>query len=211
MSYGREIDDAVAYLLPLARNTARVLERKMHLPAGELSTVAMIATWHAVVEYDAEQSTSLWLFGARRIKQRIVDEIRNEYKRVHVTTDTGAYLDVPIAVDHETLTWFTPGDSDAEVEQFDDRSELLWAMGKVRPKHRLLLELIYLDEVPLEDIAHTIGVSTSAVSRAARYAVNDVRSVLGLPPVDSMLQHFGSSTRGRLRHAAEDEHAPLAG
>ncbi len=211
MSYDREIDDAVAYLLPLARNTERILERKMHLPPGELSTVTMLATWRAVEEYDAKRSVSLWLFAATRIKQRIVDEIRNEYKRVHVTTSEGAYLDVPITADHETLTWFMPGDCDVEVEQFDDRSELLWAMSKVRPKHRLLLELIYLDEMTLEDIAHAIGVSASAVSSTARYAVNDVRSVLGLPPIDSMLQHFGSSTRGRRHRVAEDEHAPLAG
>ena len=65
------------------------------------------------------------------------------------------------------------------IGQVDQRDEMGFALAGLSPDHRVVVALRYYRDLPIDEIAATLGVSAGTVSSRLHYALRHLRSLLG--------------------------------
>lgn len=83
---------------------------------------------------------------------------------------------VPLAV--------TPSTADAASESADERLDVSHALRRLSPRERACVVLRFYDDLLVDDVARTLGISSGAVKRYLSDAMSKLADVLGERPSD---------------------------
>ena len=70
------------------------------------------------------------------------------------------------------------GDIDPNLELFDQREELAWALEHLSPRQRVIVVLRYFHDLSQQQVADRLGISQMHVSRLQRRAIDQLREVM---------------------------------
>ncbi len=70
------------------------------------------------------------------------------------------------------------GERDRNLELFDQREELAWALSHLTPRQRVIVVLRYFHELSQQQVAERLGISQMHVSRLQRRAIDQLREVM---------------------------------
>lgn len=74
------------------------------------------------------------------------------------------------------------GEMDPNLEIFEEREELAWALGSLTPRQRVIIVLRFFHDLSQQQVADRLGISQMHVSRLQRRAIDHLRDVLEAGP-----------------------------
>lgn len=162
----------------LRKHSPRILSlvgRKV--PAGDVEAVAQevfLSAFRSLGSYEATQPLEHWL--ARIVRRRCCDYWRERERQGRVES---VCLDAP---DHAGLGLEVSGGSfrqaSGEAGRQDAAEALHRALGRLNAEDRALMEAVYFEEVPLKEMAVTLGWSLVKTKVRAHRARNALRTIL---------------------------------
>jgi RNA polymerase sigma-B factor len=74
------------------------------------------------------------------------------------------------------------GEMDPNLEIFEEREELAWALAHLTPRQRVIVVLRFFHDLSQQQVADRLGISQMHVSRLQRRAIEHLRDVLEAGP-----------------------------
>lgn len=141
--------------------------------ARDVVQETFIRVWRNLKSFDPGRRFTTWLF---RIAVNLAyDHMRSEHQRKRMFLQVTATGDHPAYADPDDL---------ADVISNKDLTDRIRRLtAQMSPKQRIVFVLRDLEELPMEEIAETLGMSMASVKTSLCYARKKMRAYLG-PLVD---------------------------
>ena len=142
---------------------------------------AFIKAWRAMGTFNPESSGTFFAWLAQITKNTLVDSIRaherakRDRRRIETNAlgSAAALIDIVARDDRSPSRWVAAAEADAALSQ---------ALGRLKKKHRDLIEMRYLSGLTIERIAADLGISEGAVSMRLNRAIQKLREEFSASP-----------------------------
>ena len=142
----------------------------------DLVQEGLIGLIEAVENYEPERGVAFSLYAMHRIRGRMLNFFAKEAKASQVSLDT------PVLSEEETPLLEMLADSSLPVTEVVERKFILdqmhAAMGRLPNKERLALSGVYIEEQEPRQVASTLQITPSHLSRLQKQGIRRVRGML---------------------------------
>lgn len=173
-----EVDDFERLLRKYSVRVMTSVGRK--IPSEDVELVAQdvfLSAFRSLGTYEAVQPFEHWL--ARIVRRRCCDYWRERERRSRTETVS---MDEP---EHSGVDFAISGEARKRMIGEHDREDVAaavhWALGKLNAEDRALMEAVYFEDVPLKEMAATLGwslVKTKVRAHRARYKLREIMETM---------------------------------